>query len=114
VPDVETVVLAKDVDVSGHRRRLAEADGDADAPLRVELSGLAEVADAIEEAEPGRMCHRHLPQLFLEVEPDWHRLDPDVLAREARQEELAAVLRLEERSESVRHLESSLVIDTCG
>src|SRR5206468_3266965 len=37
--------------------------------------------------------------------------DADVLAVEARQKHLAAVLRLQQRTEDVRHLEPTLVID---
>src|SRR5262245_41871403 len=58
------------------------------------------------------MCRRHLAELFLDLEPDRHRIDARVLAGEAGQKELAAVLRLDGRTKNVRNLESALIIDT--
>src|SRR4051812_11911868 len=57
------------------------------------------------------MRGRHRRELFLELAPDRHRIDAHVFAGKARQEELTAVLRLEDRTKAVRHLEPALVID---
>src|SRR5438093_8416354 len=57
------------------------------------------------------MRRRHMAELLLELEPDWHRVDPDIFAGHARQEELPAVFRVQERTERVRHLEPALVVD---
>src|SRR6478672_6522632 len=52
VPDFEVVVVAEDVDIAGHGCRLAKANGDKRAALRVQLAGLTVVVDAIKETEP--------------------------------------------------------------
>src|SRR5262245_40734819 len=57
------------------------------------------------------MRRRHLAELFFELDPDRHWIHANVLAGDARQEDLAPVLRLEVRTEDVRQLESALVID---
>jgi hypothetical protein len=111
VPHIEIVDLAQHVDVARHRRRVAQPHRDQHTALHVELRRLAEVVDPIEEAEPRRVRRRHPAQLLLDVEPDRHRIDPDVLARQARQEEFTAVLALEQGPEGVGHLEPTLVID---
>ena len=110
VPGVEVVVLAEDVDVAGDRRRLAQARRDQHASLRVELADLAEEVHAIEKSEARRVGRRHLAELFFDLEPDRHRIEAHVFAREAGEEQLAAVFALEERTKDVRNLESALII----
>src|SRR6266498_2755136 len=56
------------------------------------------------------MRRRHVADLVFHLEPHGHRVDADVLAGQAREEELTSVLRFEERAKRVRHLESALVI----
>src|SRR5262249_22992015 len=109
--DVEPVHLSEDVDFAAHRRALTQAHGDDDAALAVELGGLPEVIDAIEVAELRRVARRHACEFFLELEPHGQRKNANIFTGQAGEEELAAVLRLEERTEDVGHLESSFVID---
>src|SRR5438128_7797602 len=111
VPDVEVVVLAEHVDVAVHRRRFAEPRRNEHTALRVELGPLTVVIHAIEKSQAGWMRRGHLSELLFDVGPDWHRIDPDVLARQARQKHVAAVFALQERTEYVRNLESPFVID---
>src|SRR5712672_872229 len=56
------------------------------------------------------MRGRHLAELFFNVDPDRHRVQTHVFARQAGEEQLAAVLGLEVRTKGVRNLESSLII----
>src|SRR5262245_2061886 len=60
------------------------------------------------------MRRRHRAELLFDLGPHRHRIDADVVAVEARKEDLAAVLALHERPEHAGHLESSLVIDPGG
>jgi hypothetical protein len=81
--------------------------------LRVELDRLSEEIHAIEKSEAGGVGGGHLSELFFDVEPDRHRIEAHVFAREAGEEQLAAVLALEERTKNVRNLESALIIYAC-
>src|ERR1700704_177689 len=56
------------------------------------------------------MRRRHLAELLFDVDPDGHRVQAHVFARQAGQEQLAAVLGLEVQTEDVRNLESALII----
>ena len=97
-----------------HAGRLAQPRMDHDAPLRVDLRGLAEVVDAVEELAAGPDAWRARGELFFERQPDRHRVDADVLPRQARHEQLRAVLLLDERTEGVRDLEPPFVINFGG
>ena len=48
--------------------------------------------------------------LLFDLDPDRHRVQAHVFARQAGKEQLAAVLALEERTKNVRNLESALII----
>ena len=56
------------------------------------------------------MRRRHLAELFFFLEPHGHRIDADVLAGQARDEQFTAVLGLEQGPKDVRDLESPFVI----
>src|SRR5665213_125949 len=58
------------------------------------------------------MRRRHRGEFFFELEPYRHRIDADVLARQARQKKLPAVLLLDEAAKGVRNLEPALIIDS--
>jgi hypothetical protein len=95
VPDVEPVVLAENIHLARHRRRVAKPHRNQHPPLYVELGDLAEVVHAIEKTQLCRMCGGHRAELLLDVEPHGHRVDADELAREAGNEQFAAVLAFE-------------------
>ena len=59
------------------------------------------------------MSRGHLAELFFDVEPDRHRVQAHVFTAQTGQEQLAAVLVLEERTKDVRNLESALIIYAC-
>src|SRR6185312_7936097 len=61
-----------------------------------------------------RMGRRHRRELFFELEPDRHRINADVLAGEAGQEDLTAVLLFDKTAKGVRNLEPPLVINAGG
>mgnify|MGYP003694018345 CR=1 FL=1 len=54
---------------------------------------------------------RDVREPALDLEPHRHRIDAHVLAGDAGDEQLGAVLRLDERAEAVRDLEPPLVVD---
>ncbi len=56
------------------------------------------------------MGRRHLAELVFDTEPHGHWVQAYVFARQAGEEQLAAVLALEERTKDVRNLESALII----
>src|SRR5882762_2721344 len=56
------------------------------------------------------MGRRRLAELFFEIGPHGHRVESYVLTRQARQEQFASILALEERAEHVGNLESTFVI----
>src|SRR5205809_3749429 len=58
------------------------------------------------------MRGRHPAELFFDLDPHRHRIEAHVFARQAGQEQLAAVLALEARTKDVRNLESALIIYT--
>src|SRR5919197_5430614 len=87
---------------------------DHHASLRVDFRGLPVVADPVEELEPRGVRGRGPCELLLEREPDGHRINADVLPREARHEQLGSVLPLDEGTKGVRDLEPPLVIDFGG
>src|SRR4029077_4317884 len=74
------------------------------------LDDLSEKIHAIEKAQARGVGRRHLAELLLDVDPHRHRVEAHVVARQAGQEQLAAVLRLEARTKDVRNLESALII----
>src|SRR5438477_12755482 len=96
VPHVEVVVEAEDVDIATHRRRLAQTDRNQDAALCIKLTHLAEVVDAIEVTQLRGIGGGNLTELLFLLEPDRHRIYADVLPRQAREEQLSAVLTLKE------------------
>src|SRR3954451_20605702 len=55
----------------------------------------------------------HLAELFLDIEPDRHRIEAHVFTGEAGEEQLAAEFAFEERTKDVRNLESALIIYAC-
>src|SRR5215472_9589067 len=81
------------------------------ASLRINLRGLAEVVDAIEELDAGRKRGGRARELFFEREPHRHGVEAYGLPRQARHEQLGAVCFLDERAKSVRDLEPPFVID---
>ena len=60
------------------------------------------------------MRGRNLAELALDLDPDGHRVDANRLAAEARDEQVTAVLGLDEGPERVGNLEPPLVIDFGG
>ena len=52
-----------------------------------------------------------LAELLLDLQPHRHRIDADVFAGQAGEEQLTAVLAFEQGAEGVRNLEPPLVID---
>src|ERR1043166_3519282 len=60
------------------------------------------------------MGRRHRGKLFFALEPHGHRVNADVLAREAGQEDLPAVFLFDKTAKGVRNLEPPLVIDAGG
>ena len=82
-------------------------------PWSSNLGDLAEVVHAVEEAEAGGVRRGHLGQLGLNPLPDRHGVDANAFAGQAGHEDLPAMGLLDERAESVRDLESPLVIDFC-
>src|SRR5207248_8943074 len=88
--------------------------GNNHAALWIELAVRSEVIDAIQKAQLRRMRGRHRSEFFLELEPDGHRINPHVFAREAGQKDLAAVLLLDKTAKGVWNLEPPLVINAGG
>src|SRR5688572_13733019 len=114
VPDFEIVVLPEHVDIAGHPGRLTQPRMEDDAALGVDLGGLTVVVDAIEVLEPRGERGGHPRELFLERKPDRHGIHAYGLPREARHEQFDPVLFFHQRTEGVRDLEPSLVIDSGG
>ena len=69
---------------------------DHHASLGVDLRRLAVVVDPVEILQAGGMRGRDLREPFLEGQPDGHRVDADGLPRQARHEQLRAVLFLDQ------------------
>src|SRR5690349_13716492 len=80
VPDFEVVARGEDHDVALHRRRLAELRRNQDPALRVDLAFHAVDAGPALEAAAGLVGRRHLPEARLDLLPDRHGVDADVLA----------------------------------
>src|SRR6185369_3113263 len=87
---------------------------DKDASLLVEFRRLTEIVDAIEELQSGGMRGGNSAEFFFVGEPDRHRVNADVLPRNARHEQLLPMSPLDETSEGVRDLEPALVINFGG
>ena len=78
--------------------------------LWVELDCLAVEIHAIEKLEARGMVPRHERQLALDFEPDRHRVNPDTIAGHARDEDVRAVLVLNDPPENRRDFESALFV----
>ena len=102
---------AEHADLAGHGRSLAQDLGHEDAALLVDLHDLAEEVHAVEEALLRGVRGGDGGKLALDLEPHRHGIGANELPRHARDEELGAVLRFDERAEPVRDLEPSLVVD---
>jgi hypothetical protein len=63
------------------------------------------------KAQLRRVRGRNRRELALDLEPYRHGIDPREVSRDAGDEQLDPVLGLDERAESVRDLEASLVVD---
>ena len=86
--------------------------GMSDAALPVEFADLAEVVDAIEELQPRRVALTGISASFcFDLQPDGHRINAHAFPRQARDEDVAAVLVLNERTKAVRDLEPAFVVD---
>src|SRR5688572_29826199 len=83
------------------------------ATLLVELGQLPVEVHSIEEL-PARWMRRRDPcQLRLELHPHSHRVDPDRLSVEAGDEQLQAVLALDQSAKRVRDLETTFIVNLC-
>src|SRR5947209_11192650 len=111
VPHREMVLEAEHAHVAHHARALAQELRQHHAPLLVHRHRLAEEVHAVQEALLGGIGGGHLGQAALDLEPHRHRVEAHVLARDAGDEELRAVLLLDEHTEPVGDLESPLVVD---
>ena len=69
VPHLEAIDFAEHVHFAAHAGGVAQARMDHDAPLRVDLGGLAEVIDAVEELGAGRMRGWRAREPLFEREP---------------------------------------------
>src|SRR5438067_12107734 len=87
---------------------------DHHATLRIDRCRLAEVVHAVEILGACRMRRWRAAELFLEREPDRHRINPDRLPRKARHEQLSPVRLLDQGTESVRDFEPPLLINFGG
>ena len=111
VPDLEVTLLAKHVDFAGHLRAVTQPRLNQHAPLRIELGDLAVKIHAIEKTLPRGMRGGDLREPALELDPDRHRIDAYGLARQARDEQLWAVIFLNHGAKCVRNLEPALIIN---
>ena len=84
------------------------------APLPLQFTRLTVVVDSVEELAAGWQRSRNLSKLSLNILPDRHRVEAGELASDARHEELATVLVLDESPEDGRDLQSSLFVDLRG
>ncbi len=114
IPHVEVIDEAEHVDFARHAGGLPEPLVDDDAPLRIDFSYLSVVIHAVEVLDAGRVRGGSARELFLEDQPDGHRVHAYGLPRQARHEHLGSVRLFDERTESVRDFEPPLVIDFGG
>src|SRR6185503_15795121 len=74
VPDFEIIDPAEHADVADDRRAVAQLRWNDDAPLAVELGGLAVVVHPVEKLQARGMIAGHLEQLPLDLEPRGERI----------------------------------------
>jgi putative acetyltransferase len=79
--------------------------------LRIELTGLTEVADAVHEFHQRRVLRRRLQDPLLHVGPHLHRVDQDRVALDAGHEHVRAAPRVHQAAKKRGDLEPALVID---
>ena len=80
----------------------------------VSLTNRSRAACEVRQPPPGAVLGesgRHAAELFLQVQPYGHGIDPNVLTGQTGEEEFTAVLALEQGLKGIRHLESALVVD---
>jgi len=103
--------LAQTADVADDRRALAKVCRNERPALRVEFDCLTVEIHAIEKLEPRGMVPRHQRQLALDFEPDRHRVNSYAIASHAGDEDVRAVLVLNDPPKNRRDFESALFVD---
>src|SRR5262249_5674659 len=91
VPDLEELDLAEDADFADYGRAVAQLLRQHHAALSVEVAGLPEISDPIEEFDLRGMAVRHQSELGLDLDPDGYGVDANRIAGHAGDEHVGTM-----------------------
>src|SRR5262245_57865410 len=107
VPHLEVLHLAQHIHIARHAGGVAQPPRNEHAALLIQLAHLAEVADAIEVLQAGRVTAGHLGQALFERPPDRHWIDAHRVAGQAGEVQAESVLpAIHQAPEPVRDFEA--------
>src|SRR6185503_19431042 len=98
-------------DVADDRRAVAQLRWNDDAPLAVELGGLAVVVHAIEKLQARGMIAGHLEQLPFDLEPGGERINAHPPPRQPRDEAVGPARVLNLPTTYRGNFQAALVVD---